>query len=165
MAFEGIKFPCRHTLFRVFPHLRFLYKLWILFSYISYAYWHSSRIFTSRILNKILRNFLPFVTNGKGPMRNPWCIKPSNRIHIQLETEISPRNLSFHVSYIAVKLENLHNNHSWFFLQLFVTPYPYSKPRMPYRGLVFWFVNTFFMLDIKKLFLHTKAIISLLQQW
>ena len=121
-VFEGIKFPCRHTLFRVIPHMIFLDKLWILFSYISYAYWHSSRILTSRILNKILRYFLLFVTNGKGPMRNPWCIKPSNRIHIQLETEISPRKLSFHVSYIAVKLENLNDNHSWCFLDLFVTP-------------------------------------------
>ena len=69
MVFEGIKFPCRHTLFRVMPHLRVLAKLWVLFPYISYVNRHSSRIMTTRILNKILRHFLPFFNDGQGPMR------------------------------------------------------------------------------------------------
>ena len=55
--------------YSVIPHVSFLYKLWILFSYISYVNWHPSRILTTRILNKILRNLLPFFNHGKGPTR------------------------------------------------------------------------------------------------
>ena len=152
-VFAGIKFPCRHTLFRVTSHVSVLAKLWVLFPYISYVNWHSSRILTARIFNKIVRHLLPFFNGGQGSTSNPWCIKTSNGIHIQIEIETSPRDLLFHVSFVVVKLDNFHENHSWCLLDLFVAPYSSSRPRITYRGLFVWFVNTFFMLDIKKLFL------------
>ena len=66
---EGIKFPCRHTLFQVMPHFSVLAKLWVLFPYISYVNLHSSRILIARILNKTLRNLLPLFNDGQGPTR------------------------------------------------------------------------------------------------